>query len=892
MSWQPDQLLVSQLTHILEGTLSSNYEIRTQAQQLLEQARSTPDLNNYLLFILVDSTNFKPEIRASSGLFLKNNLNKDRMIDPNLLNWILKGLKDGNLLVRNITGTVISSIFHILGVENWPNLLEELMKLIELENDQSLMSTLLKICEDSCYQLANSELNPLSSLIPGLVNLLTLANPKIRLSLILCLNQFFKTMSQALLVNLDQLLNKLFMLCQDDHDKLVRKNLSTIFALFLETRPDKLLPHLDGILDYTLHCMNDEDEEVALELCEFLLALSSSEIDKIYLSSKLEIILETLLTKMVFSDLEIMVIEELDSRNDEVEDKDTDIKPVIVKSNVHTQSKKSNENQESDDDDTEEDEDDELSDWNLRKCSLATLDVFASLIPDQVVSIVLPKLKPRLIDQYWPVRELGILLFGAILEGCLEVPQPDLPELIRFLNDRLSDKEPRVRQITCWTLSRYSTWICEQHGFFESVFNNLMNCALDPKKIVQELGCSSISSFIENSDIDVILSIVEPILQFFHSCFQRYKRKNLIILYDSIQTFVEKIGDYLNTNSNFINLLLPPLIEKWQLLKDDDKDLWPLLECMSSVALAMGENFAPFAVDVYTRAIKILSNCIEQESMGIIAAEKDFMVTSLDLIDGLVQGLKGHILELILEVDKSIKFSFIQLLLSCFEDPVDDVRQSSFALLGDLAIFTGDQIIAPYLQLIFLTIGNEITNKNFNSLAVVNNAVWSFGEISLKISRDQMAPYLPNLIPILIDLLQSTDVESTVLENTLITMGRLGLQSPEMMSERVEEWLLIWTSYMKYLDENDEKRTSYLGMLQILLVKPVTLSNVTVQRALGKFIEGIGSYENPGEELLIKFQGFLSHYEKFCGSKQSFDTTILKYVDQDERGFLNLHYGL
>lgn len=32
---------------------------------------------------------------------------------------------------------------------------------------------------------------------------------------------------------------------------------------------------------------------------------------------------------------------------------------------------------------------------------------------------------------------------------------------------------------------------------------------------------------------------------------------------------------------------MPPLIAKWNSLKDDDKDLFPLLECLSSVATAL-----------------------------------------------------------------------------------------------------------------------------------------------------------------------------------------------------------------------------------------------------------------------------------------------------------------
>lgn len=53
--------------------------------------------------------------------------------------------------------------------------------------------------------------------------------------------------------------------------------------------------------------------------------------------------------------------------------------------------------------------------------------------------------------------------------------------------------------------------------------------------------------------------------------------KNLLILYDAIGTLADSVGNYLN-KEEYIQMLMPPLIEKWNVLKDEDKDLFPLLE--------------------------------------------------------------------------------------------------------------------------------------------------------------------------------------------------------------------------------------------------------------------------------------------------------------------------
>lgn len=39
---------------------------------------------------------------------------------------------------------------------------------------------------------------------------------------------------------------------------------------------------------------------------------------------------------------------------------------------------------------------------------------------------------------------------------------PQLPELVPYLVERLSDPKALVRAITCWTLSRYSHWVVSQ----------------------------------------------------------------------------------------------------------------------------------------------------------------------------------------------------------------------------------------------------------------------------------------------------------------------------------------------------------------------------------------------------------------------------------------------
>lgn len=59
-------------------------------------------------------------------------------------------------------------------------------------------------------------------------------------------------------------------------------------------------------------------------------------------------------------------------------------------------------------------------------------------------------------------------------------------------------------------------------------------------------------------------------------------------------------------------MLMPPLIQKWNQLKDEDKDLFPLLECLSSVATALRSGFLPYAEPVFQRCVSLVEQTLTQ----------------------------------------------------------------------------------------------------------------------------------------------------------------------------------------------------------------------------------------------------------------------------------------
>lgn len=871
MSWEPNRQSVEQLRVVLSATLSPNHTEREQATAFLEQAKSLPDFLNYLLYILAFDSDSTAQIKASAGLILKNSINKFNKLDQNsyLLTNIFKGLFNEIALVRNITGNVITTLFERLGTKNWPSLIPQLFELIENQSistaQEGSISTINKICEDSSHIL-NKEINgskPLAFMIPKLLQLLNSSDPIIIANSLGSINHLIHLDPQGQLIPFEALLERLFQLAVDQN-KDVRRNVCTSFSQILEIRPQNIIPHLEGVINYSVHTINEAEEEVALEACEFLLSLATSGDLASVINKFLPNILPVLLKQMVYSEMDIAMMDNDDDADEE--DKEEDIKPKAAKinkansSNDNGHSAGHNNNDDDSDSDEDDDEDGDFStEWNIRKCSAATLDVLASVAPEQVLAIILPILKVNIVSEQWPIREAAILAFGAVAEGGIELASKQLPELVPFLVDRLQDKEAPVRQITCWTLGRYSPWICsEAHSggaysnYFIPTFQSIMKCSLDRKKIVQEGACSSLAQFIENSDSDLIQPLSKDILITFNACFNYYKKKNLVILYDSIQTFVEKS----QLDDESISTILPPLIHKWEILADDDRELWPLLECMSSIAALLGERFAPFAVQVYERSIRILSHCIEMDRLSVTdptihTPEKDFVISSLDLVDGLIQGLGEHSGELIND-------NLMTLLIETFADENNDVRQSAYALLGDLAMYIPEKI-SNHLQAVIGSIGFEIiASSNSNeAFAVVNNATWALGEIALRLD---IKDYLEKLINILIDLINSPAMD-TVLENAAITIGRIGISYPEYLSAHLSEFALNWSRSMLYLELNDEKESAFKGMCQIILTNPTGLNN----ESLIAFVNTIPVYTPPNQELIQLFRKLLLGYKELLG---------------------------
>ena len=560
-----------------------------------------------------------------------------------------------------------------------------------------------------------------------------------------------------------------------------------------------------------------------------------------------------LIRGMKYSLMDVVLLK-ADVDDEHVPDKDNDIKPRFHKAKVHNASK-TNEQDSDEDDDVNNDEITSITDWNLRKCSAACLDCFSNVFGNDILGVLLPILKELLFNSDWLLKESGILALGAIAEGCVTGLDEHLPQLVTYLIQCLRDKKALVRAITCWTLSRYSHWIVSKGN--ESLLNQLifelLARILDSNKRVQEAACSAFATLEEEACMSLVPHL-DRILQTLVYAFSKYQKKNLLILYDAIGTLADSVGSNLSS-PEYISLLMPPLIEKWNLLKDQDKDLFPLLECLSSVASSLQLGFLPYCNPVYSRCLSLIEQTLAQYEFHlqnpnhVDIPDKDFLVASLDLLSGLAEGLGEHMQELVSHSN------LIQLLYQCAQDLMPEVRQSTFALLGDItkACFP---CIATCVSSFLPILGENLVPE---AISVCNNATWAIGEICLKL-KDETKPYLNFILMKLIANMNNVSMPRTLLENTAITVGRLGYVCPQDVAPLLPQFFRPWCTSLRNIRDNSEKDSAFRGLCRMIEVNPGGV--------VGDFMylcDAIASWLSPKDDLKEMFHNILHGFKNQVG---------------------------
>ncbi|KII95563.1 hypothetical protein PLICRDRAFT_220764 [Plicaturopsis crispa FD-325 SS-3] len=895
-TWIPQpQGLQEILQTIHESTDTHNAVAQHNITHKLNSFTRAPDYIAYLAYILTTLPQEEDRIRTIAGYLLKNNARLILNATPEVAAYvklaILEAFNDPSIMIRNAAGQDIVSFLGQLEPRNWPECLQQLVTMLDSPDpgrQEAAFNVLEKACEDYPRKM-DVDINgtrPLDFMIPKFLVLSEHPNSKIRSHAVACLSFFVPTNCQSLFAHIDAFIACLFKRASDD-DPSVRRHVCQALVLLLAARPEKLMPEMNNVAEYMLYSTKDKNENVALEACEFWLTFAEDVELSVYLHPLLPKVAPVLLDCMVYGEDDLLWLEG-DAEDAAVPDKETDIKPRHYSGKSHGLEHDANDGapssskarvgaygEETLDSDEEEDydlDDDDFADemtteWNLRKCAAAALDVLAVRFGPELLNVLLGPLKEKLWSSEWLQRESGILALGAMAEGCIEAIEPHLTTLIPYLISMLNDPKPLVRSITCWTLGRYASWctqpISEEHknNFFVPTMEGLLRMVLDNNKRVQEAGCSAFATLEEDAGPE-LAPYLEPVLRNLVFAFEKYQHKNMLILYDAVGTLADAVGRALQ-NSTYVDILMPPITKRWAKLKDDDQDLIPLLECLASVTIAMGPAFLPYAGPVFERCTHIVHTSLLQyqafqQNPEMDEPDKSFLVVALDLLSGLTQGLTMSLEPFITGGQPNL----LSLLTVCLKHPRAPVRQSAYALVGDMAMgcFT---LLRPHMPGIMAELILQLDPEpKIEFISACNNAAWSVGEVALRYGRDdpEFQQWVHPLISRLIPILLHPKAPRSLHENAAVSIGRIGLMHPVIVAPHLPEFAQAWCQALYEIRDNEEKDSAFRGLCTLVQTNPAGIA-----KSLLWFCNAIVRWNQPSPELNAMFSqlllGFKQHDE-------------------------------
>ncbi|PXF49278.1 Transportin-1 [Gracilariopsis chorda] len=919
--WAPAPEKLHAIATLLRDSTSAYTNVQQQVYNQLQKYSTVRDFNNYLVYILAHGYN-SPDaayhsvdaVRQAAGLVLKNNIRLlYNSIHPHSRQYInsllLAAIGDTSYQIRAVAATCISTIvdsMHTLAsCSGLTTTLIHYMDSDRLTYIEGALTVLSALAEDVPLTLNHDVSRPLDVLIPKLIHLCAHPSETIRAKSVQILNHLLLGLPSALRDHVDVFIRTLFSIA-DDSSAQVRKRVCTSICLLTEAIPQSLAPYLTSVIEFMLASSSHSDELIAREACEFWILVARVQGGKDVLRSYLPRLVPIILDNMVYSKDEVALYNQLNKSDDTIPDTDEDIRPRFhqprfvasgsnhdhptMNGDIHSAAENgsqvgslnangtangSNDSStggyDSDDDDGYESSDLEDfrddSEWTLRKCSASAIDMFSHVFGDELLDHLLPRLESKVADEtHWEQRECGVLALGAIAEGCYQGMLPALPRVASFLFGLTEDQHNMVRSIACWTLSRYSKWIINEKSRFEQLVDTLLKLTGDSNKLVQKAACSSLAMLAEESGT-LIAPFLPPILGALSHAFSQYQKNNLIALYDVVCTLADAVGTELAVQEH-MTVLMPLLTGQWNATSDNDSKMLSLLECLSHVFRALGMSSQQYAGNIFSRCTSIMDTIYNQEARGERDDNHiDFLTCCLDLMCALAEALGPNVDPFMSNNGNGGK-PVLPLLFAGMKDRRQEVRQSAFALLGELARARTPSLIPALTEYVEGTV--EALNPEY--MSVSNNATWALGELVM------MAGFLPPSVPINRDVIQRILVERaldslirvvntpqlnrSLLENSALTLGRMGLVMSESMAPRLGQFAEAAFSQLRNIRDDIEKEQAFHGMNAMVRVNPTA-----IMKCFGNYLDAIGSWFHCKPDLEMEFASILHGYKQSLGDQ-------------------------
>jgi len=199
------------------------------------------------------------------------------------------------------------------------------------------------------------------------------------------------------------------------------------------------------------------------------------------------------------------------------------------------------------------------------------------------------------------------------------------------------------------------------------------------------------------------------------------------------------------------------------------------------------------------------------------------------------------------------------LLIVCLKHPQAPVRQSAYALVGDMAM-SCFVLLRPYMPGIMNELILQLDPEpKVEFISASNNAAWSVGEVALRYGRDdpEFGQWVNPLISRLIPILLHPKAPRSLHENAAVSIGRIGLMHPQLVAPHLSEFAQAWCQALYEIRDNEEKDSAFRGLCTMVQTNPAGIA-----KSLLWFCNSIVRWNHPSSELNGMFQALLQGFKQ------------------------------
>jgi len=862
--WRGDEAKIQQLCQMFQAASSPDSSVQQQVMQCLGQFSQLPDFNMYLVAVFAQVPNQQEVVRQRAGLLLKTNVTKLQPggLQPQVAEHInsaaLAQLQDASRVIRNTAGSILTTMVQKLGLTACGQTLERLVDNLASQSQgvvEGSLSALCKVCEDEVNLLSQLRDLPEQTarelqlfvqwsaqrLLPRVLQITTPGAPAFARQIGLeVLNHFavggvlnksevpgapnFPELAQYG----EKYIEVLGTLANDDTPEVLQavcKGFSTVVENCWSCLTEN---HYRIILSFMLKACQNPSYQVRHEaLAVWAPCVDSMQTWEI-VKPMLPELMPVLLTNMIYSDADYMTMDQaqLEDDNAQIPDSLDDIKPRF-----HMDK---NEKTVDDDDDDGEKKGGGAwgAEWTVRKAAASSLDRLSTIFPDEVVQIVLPCIEQKLQHSSWEHQEVGVLAIGAIAAGCMGKLEPFLLKVTEMLVGLTSAPKPLLRSISCWCLSRFSSWFCSakweqtgQQSPLGPIVKAILNRCLDRNKRVQEAACSALATLTESA-LHQLAPHLDDIVQTLVNAFRLYQTKNFRILYDAIGTLAWAVNWQLD-QPKYVEALMTPMMQRFQQTPDNDLTTISMFECVSNLVQNLGNSLGNAIPTFVQRCLRIMGEVLraaqmfEQNPNEYEQPDFELMASAMDLLAGIIEGLQGQTAQVLAQQN------FLAVLPDVLQCRAHRVKQSGFALMGSAATHLIEQL-GPHLPQLLPLCATGLA-PGISTMAS-HNASWAIGEVCVRVNSAVVEPHIDVILPAFVSILNRKDgidykpwqrqAHRALLGNICITIGRLAGACTDRMGKELSHFLAPWSTVMKTQRFDREKVIAFVGITKCIKTNP------------------------------------------------------------------------